>query len=82
MMRFPPCAVSIRLIVVPIGSDGVMPQRGCPPSLERASSVELDSHRGVQENVHEALACEAEALKMPVVGENDLRRGDTAIVAL
>ena len=31
MIRLPPSAVSIRRMVVPIGSEGVTPQRGWPP---------------------------------------------------
>ena len=37
MIRLPPKAVSIRRMVVPIGSDGVTPQRGWPPSAVRVS---------------------------------------------
>jgi hypothetical protein len=37
-IRSPPCPPSIRRIVVPIGSDGVMPQRGRPPSRASASA--------------------------------------------
>ena len=35
MIRLPPCAVSMRRTVVPIGSDGVIPQRGRPPNAAR-----------------------------------------------
>ena len=42
-MRLPPWAMSIRRSVVPIGSDGVMPQRGDPMIASAGSSSVMEA---------------------------------------
>ena len=68
----------MRRIVVPIGSDGVRPQRGCPPSLESASllsSTVIDAYR---KTCMRRSRAKPKLSGSAIVRENDRWRGQTA----
>lgn len=73
-MRLPPCRLSVRRIVVPIGSDGVMPQR-CAIDAAR----QLWRHASTQEDVYQSALREPKNFQMSVGRKGHFRRSRLAL---
>ena len=74
IMRLPPLALSIRRTVVPIGSEGVIPQAGLAPKLAQDVLGQIWCYDCIKKHMHQPASREAKAFKMSICGQNDLFR--------
>ena len=69
-IRLPPCPLSIRRIVVPMGSDGVTPPSRSSAQPGDFLRTQFRRHGGIQKQVHQPAFGKAETFQMPVVGKD------------